>query len=100
MTHRVEYTETAREDLYRIGDYLREHAGDATAERFIRRLIAKADSLSFMPERYRERQELQPGLRAVLVEKYLLFYLIDNRTVSIIRVLHGARDVTAEMFTR
>jgi toxin ParE1/3/4 len=73
---------------------------DATAERFIRRLIAKADSLSFMPERYRERQELQPGLRAVLVEKYLLFYLIDNRTVSIIRVLHGARDVTAEMFTR
>lgn len=69
MTHRVEYAETAREDLYRIGVHLREHAGDATAERFIRRLIAKADSLSFMPERYREREELQPGLRAALVEK-------------------------------
>jgi toxin ParE1/3/4 len=99
VTHRVEYTETAREDLYRIGDYLRENAGDETAERFIRRLIAKADSLSFMPERYREREELQPGLRAVLVEKYLLFYRVDNRTVSIIRVLHGARDIAAEMVT-
>ena len=100
MTYRVEYTEIARDDLYLIGDYLRDHAGEAMAERFIRRLIAKADSLSFMPERYREREELQPGLHAVLVEKYLLFYRINNRTVSIIRVLHGARDITAEMFTR
>lgn len=100
MTHRVEYTETARDDLYLIGDYLRGHAGEATAERFIRRLIAKADSLSFMPKRYCEREELQPGLHAVLVEKYLLFYRINNGTVSIIRVLHGAREITDEMFMR
>ena len=100
MTHRVEYAETARQDLIRIGEHLRKNAGDATAARFIRRLIAKADSLEFMPERYREREELQPGLRAVLVGKYLLFYRIIDRIVSIIRVLHGARDISSEMFDR
>jgi plasmid stabilization system protein ParE len=51
-----------------------------------------------MPMRYRVRDELQAGIRAVCVEKYIIFYRITNDTVAIVRVLHGARNITSELF--
>jgi toxin ParE1/3/4 len=99
VNHRVEYSQTASADLFDIGVYLRDHAGEATAERVIRRLIAKAETLTFMPARYRLREELYPDLRAVLVDKYLIFYRVSGDVVSIVRVLHGAREIAAEMFS-
>jgi toxin ParE1/3/4 len=69
------------------------------AERVIRRLIARADTLTFMPTRHRLREELPPGIRAVVVDKYLMFYRVSGDVVSIVRVLHGARHITAEMFS-
>jgi plasmid stabilization system protein ParE len=61
-------------DLVGIGNYIREQAGDLTAERLLGRIIAQAENLQFMPLRYRARDELQAGLRAVSVGKYLVFY--------------------------
>ena len=98
MTYRIEFTEAAHDDLVRIGNYIREHAGDLTADRFVERLIAKAETLRFMPLRYRLRDELRPALRAVSVEKYLIFYQVTDSTIRIFRVLHGARNITAELF--
>ena len=98
MTYRVEYAETARRDLHAIGTYICGAAGEAVADVFMRRLIAKVESLRFMPMRFRVREELQSGLRALSIEKYLIFYRVMDDTVYIIRVLHGARNITSEMF--
>ena len=95
--YRIVYTATARSDLLAIGDTIREAAGPRIAERFIERVITTADSLSDMPERHRLGAELADGFRAISVGKYLIFYVVDDETVSIIRVLHGARDITAKL---
>lgn len=42
------------------------------------------------------RDDLAPGLRAVVMGSYLAFYRVEGRTVTILRVLHGSRDITAE----
>ncbi len=94
---RITYTETARADIVAIGNYLRENAGEVIAERFIERIIAVVDSLKTSPRRHRERPELAPGLRATGIRKYLIFYRVEQDTVTIVRVLHGARNITAKL---
>jgi toxin ParE1/3/4 len=98
VTYRIEFTEAAHDDLVGIANYIREHAGDLTADRFVERLISKAETLRFMPLRYRQRDELRPALRSVSVENYLIFYQVTDATVRIFRVLHGARNITSELF--
>ena len=97
--HRIVYSETARADIIAIGDDIREAAGDIIAERFVARIIATVDGLEFMPTRYRIRSELGPDLRVTGLRKYLIFYRVVDDAVSIVRVLHGARDITAKLFS-
>lgn len=98
MTYRVEFTDAAHEDLIAIGNYIRGHAGDVIAERFILRLIAKAETLRRRPLRYRVRKELPLELRAASFEGYLIFYRVTGDVVSIVHVFHGARNITADLF--
>jgi toxin ParE1/3/4 len=100
VTYRIEFTAAEHDDLVNIGNYIRAHADDVTADRFVERLVAKAESLRSMPLRYRVRDELRPALRATSMEKYLIFYRVLDTTVRIYRVLHGARNITAEFFAK
>jgi toxin ParE1/3/4 len=99
VTYRLEYAETARRDLRDIGEYIHTAVGEAVAARFMRRLIARVNSLRVMPMRHRIRNELQAELRAVSVEKYIIFYQVIGDTVFIVRVLHSARNITSELFS-
>jgi toxin ParE1/3/4 len=42
-----------------------------------------------------ERRHLAPGLRVVFHGAYTIYYFPDEDFVTIVRVLHGARDVEA-----
>ena len=96
--HRIVYSETARADIIAIGDEIRKAAGELIAERFVARIVATVESLEFMPARHRIRSELGADLRVAGFRKYLIFYGCDD-AVSIVRVLHGARDITAKLFS-
>jgi plasmid stabilization system protein ParE len=48
--------------------------------------------------RYRERPELGPGRRALLIGPWIAFYRIEAETVLVLRILHSARDVKADLF--
>jgi plasmid stabilization system protein ParE len=41
------------------------------------------------------RDDVMPGLRAVLVHPYTVFYRVTDSTVEIVRVLHERRDFSA-----
>jgi len=45
----------------------------------------------------RAREELAPGLRSVAIERYVLFYRVSETAVTIVRILHGARDINRIM---
>jgi len=55
--------------------------------------------LDFAPERYVLREDLAAGLRALQVQGYLIFYRVEEERVLILRVIHGARDITDDMFS-
>jgi toxin ParE1/3/4 len=88
----------ARRDLVDHFVYLAENAGLATAERFLTNVGASFNDLASQPmigvELTLRHPELA-GLRKWRVkdfENYLIFYLPRVDGVSIVRVLHGARD--------
>jgi toxin ParE1/3/4 len=41
----------------------------------------------------RAREELLPGIRSFPFERYVVFYRVVKKTVEIVRLLHGARDI-------
>ena len=66
------------------------------------RIMDAADSLDYMPFRYRlygNEPWRSKGLRVLPVDNYLIFYLPDEskNTVLIIRIMYGGRDISKHL---
>lgn len=91
----------ARRDIVEAFDYLSQEAGTAVAERFLDGVESAAHLLARRPRigricgftgriSSRFRQWPVPGF-----EDWLIFYIPYRNRVEFLRVLHGARDLTA-----
>jgi toxin ParE1/3/4 len=85
----------ASADLSDIWEFIAEDSV-ARADMFIDRIDAKFRALAAQPLMGRERPELAPGLRSLSMAPYVIFYEPFAEGVTIVRVIHGARDVRAE----
>ena len=95
---KVVLSAAARADLREIALYIARDS-KARARSFVRELQAKARDVGEMPlalplvPRY-ERH----GVRRRPFGSYLIFYRIEERRVSIVRIVHGARDYEGFLF--
>lgn len=89
-------TERAEADLAVILKYLDER-NSAAAERLAAEIDERCTLLGEFPESGRTREEIGPGVRSSLVQKYVLFYRIKATGVEVLRILHGARDLESLM---
>ena len=96
MTYAVVYAEAAVRDIEDLGDYLISERGEEFAKAYLGRLRIRIGTLQRNAHRFRERKELGPGCRALLVPPYLVFYRLAGTTVYVQRVLHGSRNITPE----
>ena len=103
MIFNVVYSSEARQDLRDIYEYIAyELLEPDTAAGQTNRIMKAARSLEQMPMRHRLYEE-EPwhsqGLRFLLVDNYLIFYLPDetNNIVNIIRIMYGGRDVKRQL---
>ena len=85
----------AEADLAEIWDHVASDAGVATATRLVELIAAAFEPLRRLPLAGPARQHLAPGLRVVFRGAYAVYYTSLADAVVIVRVLHGARDVTA-----
>ena len=96
----VEESEFVFCDVQDIVRYLRRRS-PAAANRFVTEFRATVDFLAAMPGVGRARPEFGiAGLRSWRVEgfrKHLLFYEEGPDRIRILRVLHGSRDLQAEL---
>jgi toxin ParE1/3/4 len=84
----------AEADLEDIWNYI---AADnsVAAERVLRRINEAEMRLLEHPRIGQERPDLRPGLRHWPVGNYLIIYRIDPGAITVVRVLHGSRDLPA-----
>ena len=95
--YKVKIYPTAQQDLREIADYLNTLSPSA-ALRYYDKLTQEIASLSTMPERCPKPRNLAlaaKGYRYLIVENYLIFYVVSGGTVQIRRILYGRRDYRA-----
>jgi toxin ParE1/3/4 len=91
--YRVEYLPVAEQDLLEIVDYIARDRPQA-ARAFVDRLDRAVTRLETFPrsaKRPKDERLRRLGDRVLVVEEFLVFYAITDRTVQIRRVIHGAR---------
>ncbi|MBI3195513.1 MAG: type II toxin-antitoxin system RelE/ParE family toxin [Ignavibacteriae bacterium] len=92
--YQVRLLPVAETDLTEIVEYILEENPRA-AIRLLERIeknigfLARHPLLGKIPE---DEELAQIGYRFLVVENYLVFYTIEERTVVVHRILHGARN--------
>lgn len=87
------FSPKAAEDLEEIGDYIaRDNPEKALS--FVDEIEQHCYRIAETPTAFREREDIAPGLRMAVHGKYLILYRIVTNCVEIVRVVHGARQLT------
>jgi len=85
-------TPLAAHDLEEIGDHIARD-NPLRAASFIAELRAQCEKLCLNPAGYRRRSELSDGLRSCPHGNYVIFFESTADQVTVVRILHGARDL-------
>jgi toxin ParE1/3/4 len=95
----IHLADTAAADLEDIWAYYFLNTNADKANAFVDALTQRLGILADQPLMGRERPEFGAGLRSLVLDDYLAIYMIDGGKIMIVRVLHGARDITRTMKT-
>lgn len=101
MSYHVKISEQAQSDIYSIYSYIaQELKAPAAASALSERMEQAILSLSEMPERfnlYPDEPWHGSGLRKMGVANFIVFYIIQARSVVIIRVMYAGRDAKSQL---
>jgi toxin ParE1/3/4 len=67
----------------------------AAADRLVARIAGATQRLADFPESGTQRPELAGDARGGVVGSYLILYRVGPGSVDILRIVHGARELTA-----
>jgi addiction module RelE/StbE family toxin len=89
----IRYLKTAECDLYGIFDYISQDNPLAAANLLEKidhsiSLLSSNPYLGVIPKDTRLKNK---GYRMLIIEKYLVFYVVKDKTVQVRRIIHGAR---------
>lgn len=87
-------TEQAEADLADLWAYIAANNPDA-ADRLVDAVLEGSRMHVRFPNMGQDREELRPGLRCFVVSPYVVFYRPVADTIEVLRILHGARDITS-----
>lgn len=86
----------ALSDLAEIWSFVADDS-EIQADKFLATLETRLNLLATQSNMGRRRDELMNGLRSVPVGRYVIFYLPRQDGIEVVRVLHGARDIDADL---
>ena len=94
---RLRYAADAIQDLADIRSYLKAQASARVAARMIERIRATIVAARELPTMGTPRPEYARGCRFVIEQPYVIYYDFDGECLTVLRILHHARDRDAEM---
>jgi toxin ParE1/3/4 len=91
----LRYLPVAIEDLISIFDWIANDS-PANAAAFVEKIDQRIGNLKthpFLGHIPRDDKLRNSGYRILVIESYLVFYIIRGKTVEIQRIIHGSRDL-------
>jgi len=92
MVYKTGFTKLAKKDLDEIYTYIAKDSKRYASE-LHNKILNSIDSLTHLPHRGASQDELLMGSRSLCVGSYFILYQVDNKNVSILRILHSSRDM-------
>ncbi|WP_339741896.1 type II toxin-antitoxin system RelE/ParE family toxin [uncultured Maricaulis sp.] len=89
---KVEFAPLAQVDLREIAGFIALD-NPARADSFIDEIIDRCLALADFPEAAPQRDDIDPGIRALSYKQYLILYRVREAMVRIERVQHGNRKL-------
>jgi toxin ParE1/3/4 len=90
---RVSLTSKARRDLFAIWHHIADQSPSA-ADGVVRRIEQRYRRLSFFLYRGTARPDVLAGVRMLVLERWLVFYLVKPDSVLILRIVDASRDLS------
>jgi toxin ParE1/3/4 len=90
-------SDAAKTDLDGIFDFIAVDSPDA-AGRVISGLVASMLKIARTGSTGVPRDWVSPGLRAHIYKKYAIYFRVTPDALTVIRVLHGSRDIDSAIF--
>jgi len=97
---RVVVSELAKRDLRRILSDLNRKAGYRVAARYAEDFKATYRRLADIPASGPPRPSLGPSARIAIVLPYVVIYDRADDVATVLRVLHGKRNITRDLLAR
>jgi toxin ParE1/3/4 len=85
-------------DLDRLSQYFLETNIEA-GERLFKALNQKLYNLTQFPNLGKPYPPLDPNIRGLLVEKYIIFYRVTETQIEIVRIVDGRQNLTQLFMT-
>lgn len=95
VRYSIRYLPVADSDLLEIFDFIAQDSPNRALS-YLEKLDKRVGLLEHNPElgRIPRNQKLREfGYRVLIVESYLLFYIIRGRLIEVHRVVHGSRNL-------
>jgi toxin ParE1/3/4 len=92
--HAVTLTNQARQDLIAIWEYIADD-NPSSADRLLDMLDGRINRLAEHPLLGPARPDIARDLRYLVFDNYLVLYRVLDDAVEVVRVLHGARNLSA-----
>ena len=92
--YQIRFLRIAEEDFTEIVSYIASEnpsAANSIANKIEKNLELLSEN-PFLGRMPRDEEIRNLGYRYLIVKNYIIFYTIENKTILIHRILHGARD--------
>ena len=90
----IRLSPAARQDFLEIGDYTRDRWSEAQAERYLRQILAMIAEIGTYPFSGGEVPSLRSGYRRRRCGSHLIFYVILEGGVEVVRIIHERADIS------
>jgi toxin ParE1/3/4 len=85
------------QDLRTISSYTLQVWGAEQESRYLKGLWRKLSEIHRDPDLYRVRKDLVIGCRSARYERHVIFFVVAESEIQVIRILHGAMDFRSQL---
>ena len=92
---RLHFTTRGRDDLFEIWSQIATNNSQTVADRISDRILGACAKLRHHPHLGAARPDIREGAEALVIGRWLALYRIEPTAALIVRIVDGARDLSA-----